>query len=114
MPGGAVLEMVNLDQLYLKVYVPESRIGQVKLGLPARVYIDSQPDIYYEAKVTYISARAEFTPKEVQTTDERVKLMYAVKLTLKANPGHKLTPGLPADAVIRCNDSAVWQKPRWH
>ena len=114
MPGGAILEMVNLDQLYLKVYVPESRIGQVRLGLPARVYVDSQPDTFYEAKVSYISAKAEFTPKEVQTTDERVKLMYAVKLTLNANPGHKLTPGLPADAVIRWKDSTDWQKPRWH
>lgn len=114
MPGGAVLEMVNLDQLYLKVYVPESRIGQIRLGLPARVYVDSQPDIYYDARVSYISAKAEFTPKEVQTTDERVKLMYAVKLTLIANPGHKLTPGLPADAVIRWKENAEWQKPRWH
>lgn len=114
MPGGAVLEMVNLDQLYLKVYVPESRIGQIRLGLPARVYVDSQPDIYYEARVSYISAKAEFTPKEVQTTDERVKLMYAVKLTLITNPGHKLTPGLPADAVIRWKENAEWQKPRWH
>ncbi len=114
MPGGAVLEMVNLDQLYLKVYVPEAHIGQVKLGLPARIYVDSQGEQFYEAKVSYIASRAEFTPKEVQTSDERVKLMYAVKLTLTANPGHKLTPGLPADAVIRWKEGVAWQKPRWN
>ncbi|WP_218131955.1 HlyD family secretion protein [Undibacterium oligocarboniphilum] len=113
MPGGAVLEMVNLDHLYLKVYVPESRIGQVRLGLPVRIYTDAQPDKYYEGKVSYISSRAEFTPKEVQTTDERVKLVYAVKLAIKENPGHQLTPGLPADAVIRWQDGIEWQKPRW-
>lgn len=112
-PGGAVLEMVNLDNLYLKVYVPESRIGQVRLGLPVRIYTDAQPDKYYEGKVSYISSRAEFTPKEVQTTDERVKLVYAVKLAITGNPGHQLTPGLPADAVIRWKDGTEWQKPRW-
>ncbi len=114
MPGGAVLEIANLDQLYLKVYVPEARIGKVKLGLPARIYVDSQPDQFYEAKVSYIASRAEFTPKEVQTTDERVKLMYAVKLSISANPGHKLSPGIPADAVIRWQDGVAWQKPRWN
>jgi len=114
MPGGAVAEITNPDQLYLKVYVPEARIGKVKLGLPARIYVDSQPDQFYEAKVSYIASRAEFTPKEVQTSDERVKLMYAVKLSLNANPGHKLSPGVPADAVIRWQDSVAWQKPRWN
>lgn len=114
MPGGAVLEMVDLDQLHLKVYVPESRIGQLRLGLPARIYTDAQPDQYYEAKVSYIASRAEFTPKEVQTTDERVKLVYAVKLSILKNPDHRLTPGIPADAVIRWKEDTAWQKPRWN
>ena len=61
----------------------------------------------------YIASRAEFTPKEVQTPDERVKLVYAVKLYLKSNPDHRLTPGLPADAVIRWREDAAWAKPRW-
>ena len=113
MPGGAVLEMVNLDDLHLKVYVPESKIGQLRLGLPVRIYTDSQPEQFYDGKVTYISSRAEFTPKEVQTTDERVKLVYAVKLSIQKNPEHKLTPGIPADAVIRWKEDVAWQKPRW-
>ncbi|MFZ3000915.1 MAG: HlyD family efflux transporter periplasmic adaptor subunit [Undibacterium umbellatum] len=113
MPGGSILEMVDLDHLYLKVYVAESRIGQLRLGLPARIYVDSQGDQFYEAKVSYIATRAEFTPKEVQTTDERVKLVYAVKLSIDKNPEHKLTPGIPADAVIRWKEDQVWQKPRW-
>ncbi|MFZ6863856.1 HlyD family secretion protein [Undibacterium sp. Ji67W] len=114
MPGGSVVEIVDLDHLYLKVYVPESKIGQLRLGLPVRIYIDAQPDQFYEATVSYISSRAEFTPKEVQTTDERVKLVYAVKLVIAKNPDHKLTPGIPADAVIRWKESVAWQKPRWN
>ncbi len=113
MPGGAILEMVNLDRLYLKVYVPESKIGQVKLGLPVRVYTDAAGDKFFDATVSYIAARAEFTPKEVQTTDERTKLVYAVKLRITNNPEHQLTPGIPADAVIRWKQDVAWQKPRW-
>lgn len=113
MPGNAVAEMVDLDALHLKVYVPESSIGNIRLGLPARLYTDAQPERPYNAKVTYIAARAEFTPREVQTTEERVKLMYAVKLSIEKNPEHRLTPGLPADAVIRWKDEIAWQKPSW-
>lgn len=111
--GSSVAELANLDALHLKVYVPEAQIGKVKLGQPVRLYVDSQPDQPYEAKVSYIAARAEFTPKEVQTADERVKLVYAVKLAIVANPGHRLTPGLPADAVIRWDEHVAWQKPTW-
>ncbi|WP_189534883.1 HlyD family secretion protein [Paludibacterium paludis] len=111
--GGSILDIVNLDTLYLKVYVPENQIGRVRLGLPARIYTDAFPGTAFEARVSYIASRAEFTPKEVQTPDERVKLVYAVKLNLVANPQHRLTPGLPADAVIRWKDGVQWQKPHW-
>ncbi len=111
--GGGVLDLVDLDALYLKVYIPENQIGRVKLGLPARIYTDAFPGEAFEAKVTTIASRAEFTPKEVQTPDERVKLVYAVKLRLTTNPGQRLTPGLPADAMIRWKDGVAWQVPRW-
>jgi len=111
--GAPLLVIVNLDQLYLKVYVAEIEIGKLRLGLPAQVYTDAFPDRPFPATVRYIAARAEFTPKEVQTPDERVKLVYAVKLYLDANPEQRLTPGLPADAVIRWQDEAPWAKPQW-
>lgn len=111
--GAPVLDLVDLDQLYLKVYVPESQIGLLRLGLPARIYTDAFPDQPFDATVRYIAARAQFTPKEVQTPDERVKLVYAVELYLTSNPDHRLTPGLPADAVIRWKEGAAWAKPRW-
>lgn len=110
--GAPLLELVDLDRLYLKVYVPEVQIGKVRLDLPARIYTDAFPDQPFDATVRYIASKAEFTPKEVQTPDERVKLIYAVKLYLKENLDHRLTPGLPADAIIRWRDDAAWVKPK--
>ena len=111
--GAALLNIVDLDRLYLKVYVPAAEIGKLRLGLPAQVHTDAFPDRPFPATVRYIASRAEFTPKEVQTPDERVKLVYAVKLYLDENPEHRLTPGLPADAVIRWKEDAEWVRPRW-
>ena len=111
--GSPLFDIVDLDRLYLKCYVPGKQIGKVRLGLPAQIYTDAFPDTPFPATVRYISSTAEFTPKEVQTPDERVKLIYAVKLYLDANPKHRLTPGLPADAVIRWQEDAPWAKPRW-
>jgi HlyD family secretion protein len=110
--GAPLLELVDLDRLYLKVYVPEVQIGKVRLDLPARIFTDAFPEQPFDATVRYIASKAEFTPKEVQTPDERVKLIYAVKLYLKENPDHRLTPGLPADAIIRWKDDVAWAKPR--
>ena len=110
--GAPLLELVDLDRLYLKVYVPEMQIGKVRLDVPARIYTDAFPEQPFEARVRYIASKAEFTPKEVQTPDERVKLIYAVKLYLNENPDHRLTPGLPADAIIRWKDDVAWMKPK--
>ncbi len=111
--GGPLFELVDLDRLYLKVYVPEIQIGKIRLGLKARVFTDAFPDRHFEAVVRTISSRAEFTPKEAQTKDERTKLVYWVKLYLDENPDHLLTPGLPADAVIRWKEEVPWSNPVW-
>lgn len=110
--GAPLLELVDLDRLYLKVYVPEVQIGKLRLDLVARIYTDAFPDQPFDATVRYIASKAEFTPKEVQTPDERVKLIYAVKLYVATNPDHRLTPGLPADAIIRWREGVPWMKPR--
>lgn len=111
--GAPLLEIVDLDRLYHKVYLPEKEIGKVRLGLPARIHTDAFPGEPFAATVRYIASQAEFTPKEVQTADERVKLVYAVRLYLDQNPQHRATPGLPADAVIRWREDAPWANPRW-
>ena len=110
--GTPVYELVDLDALYLQVYVPEAEIGKIRRGLPARIYTDAFPNRQFSATVRYIASRAEFTPKEVQTPDERVKLVYQVRLYLDENPRHALTPGLPCDAVIRWRDDAAWTRPK--
>ncbi len=110
--GAPLLELVDLDHLYLQVYVPEVQIGKLRLGLTARVHTDAFPEQPFDATLRYIASKAEFTPKEVQTPDERVKLIYAVRLYLTDNPDHRLTPGLPADAVIRWQEDVAWQKPK--
>ena len=111
--GSPLFDIVDLDRLYLKVYIPEKAIGKVRLGLAARVYTDAFPEKPFAATVRYIASRAEFTPKEVQTPDERVKLVFAVKLYLNENPDHRLSPGLPADTVIRWQEGVEWVNPAW-
>lgn len=110
-PGSPLFTMTDLDGLFLKVYAPENEMGKLKLGLKAQVFVDSMPDKPFEGTVRYISSKAEFTPKEVQTQDERVKLVYAVKIFLDKNPGHSLTPGIPADAVIKWKEGTEWARP---
>lgn len=111
--GAPLYELVDLDALYLRAYVPEPMLGLLPLGAQARIYTDAAPDQPFPAELRYISSRAEFTPKDVQTPDERVKLVYAVKLYASANPEHRLTPGLSADAVIRYREETPWVAPRW-
>ncbi|HEU5319760.1 MAG TPA: efflux RND transporter periplasmic adaptor subunit, partial [Methylomirabilota bacterium] len=111
--GAPLFDLVDLDRLYLRVFVAETDVGKVRLGLPAQVHVDAFPGQPFAATLRYVASRAEFTPKEIQTPDERVKLVYAVKLYLDANPEHRLTPGLPADAVIRWKEGTPWQLPRW-
>ncbi|MEW6324638.1 MAG: efflux RND transporter periplasmic adaptor subunit [Nitrospirota bacterium] len=108
-PGKTLVVLVDLDRPYLRVYVPERDIGKVKLGDPARVYIDSFPDQPFEAVVTEIAKKSEFTPKDVHMPDERVTLVYSVKLELK-NPQGMLKPGMPADALIRWKPDVPWER----
>ncbi|MBE9553517.1 MAG: HlyD family secretion protein [Proteobacteria bacterium] len=111
--GSPLYDIVDLDRLYLKAYMPGVEIGKLRRGLIAQIYTDAFPEQPFAATVRYIASRAEFTPKEVQTPDERVKQVYAVKLYLDENPEHRLTPGMPADAVIRWKEGTPWAKPRW-
>jgi HlyD family secretion protein len=111
--GSPLFDLVDMDRLYLKAYVAEVLIGKLHLGLVAQIHTDAFPNESFPATVRYLSSRAEFTPKEVQTPDERVKLVYAVKLYLDNNRDRRLSPGLPADAVIRWKEGTPWAKPRW-
>jgi len=97
--GTMVFAIGDLENPWVKVYVKEDRLGAVKLGQKADVTVDSFPDKRYEGIVTYISSEAEFTPKNVQTREERVKLVFGVKVSVK-NQNNELKPGMPADVRI--------------
>lgn len=99
LPAAPLLKVAALDRLTLVIYVPETRIGQVKVGQPATVRVDAFPGQDFPGIISYISPRAEFTPKNIQTAEERVQTVFAVKITLD-NPTGALKAGMPADATI--------------
>ena len=103
LPGAPLLTLANLDRVTLTIYVPEDQLGQVQLGQPVSVTVDAYPDRTFQGEVVFISSQAEFTPKNVQTREERVNMVFAVKVRLP-NPDHALKPGMPADAVLSRDD----------
>ena len=100
--GMNILRVTYLDRVKLTIYVNELELGKIRLGQKARVVIDSEPGRFFEGTVTYISPTAEFTPKNVQTKEERTKLVFGVKIEVN-NPDGSLKPGQPADATIATN-----------
>ncbi|GAB4549264.1 MAG: efflux RND transporter periplasmic adaptor subunit [Anaerolineae bacterium] len=98
-PGATLMSLGDLDRVTLTVFIPETQIGRVRVGQTAYVEVDAYPGETFEGRVTFIAPEAEFTPKNVQTREERVNLVFAVKIALD-NAGHRLKPGMPADAEI--------------
>jgi HlyD family secretion protein len=97
--GATIMTIANLEEVKLTVYIPENRYGRIQLGQQVDVEVDSFPGQVYKGQVVYISSEAEFTPRNVQTEEERVNTVFAVKILIP-NPGHDLKPGMPADATI--------------
>ena len=97
--GGSLLVVANLDKMTLTVYVPEDQYGRIYLGQEYPVTVDSFPNRVFMGKVTHISDKAEFTPRNVRTVQGRKNTVYAVRLTL-ANPDQALKPGMPADVTF--------------
>lgn len=98
-PGATLLTVANLDRVTLTVFVPASDYGRLRQNQTVEVSVDSYPGQVFEGKISRISDEAEFTPKNVQTQEERVSLVYAVEITLPSEGG-RLKPGMPADAVF--------------
>ena len=98
-PGTPVVTVGDLVNVWLRAYIPETELGRVKVGQKAKVSTDTYPGKAYEGRVSFIAQEAEFTPKNVQTEKERVKLVYRIKIDI-TNPEMELKPGMPADAVI--------------
>ena len=98
--GVAAYTLGDLEKPWVKVYVNETRLGLVKIGQKVQVFTDTYPGKAYDGRVTYIASEAEFTPKNVQTREERVKLVFGVKVSVK-NENDELKPGMPADVKIK-------------
>ena len=96
-PGTTVVTVGDIDHPWLRGYINETDLAKVKIGSLARVTTDSYPGKVYRGRVSFISSEAEFTPKQIQTQQERVKLVYRIKIEVE-NPNHELKSNMPADA----------------
>lgn len=99
-PGTPVVTVGDIENVWLRAYVNETDLGRIKIGQRVMITTDTYPGKVYEGRLSFIAPQAEFTPKNVQTTKERVKLVYRVKVDT-ANPNQELKPGMPADAEIK-------------
>ncbi len=98
-PGATLLTLGDLDDVTLTIYVPENKLGHVFIDQQVEVRVDSFPERIFTGTVVAIAHEAEFTPRNVQTQEERVNMVFAVDVSIP-NPDHALKPGLPADATI--------------
>ena len=96
---SSLFQVADLSSVELVIYIPETELGKVQLGQKAEISVDTYPDKTFNGKVIYISPQAEFTPKNIQTQEERTKLVFAVKIKID-NPEFELKDGMPADASI--------------
>ncbi len=100
--GTTVVTIGDIDHPWLRAYISETDLGRVKLGQPVLLTSDSFPGKNYPGRVSFISSEAEFTPKQIQTHEERVKLVYRIKIDVD-NPRHELKSNMPVDAEIQLN-----------
>lgn len=101
--GQTGMTLALVHRLYVRTFVPETKLGLVKHGLPARVSVDALPEQAFDATVTEIAPDAEYTPKAVETKEERINLVYGAKVDLAEGWTARLVPGQPADILVRVN-----------
>ena len=105
-PGTSILTLGDIENVWLKAYIPEPDLGKIRWGQEVIVTTDLRPKKEYRGKISFISSQAEFTPKSIQTEKERVTLVYRIKVDLR-NPERELKPGMPADGRIVLTPSAA-------
>jgi HlyD family secretion protein len=98
-PGTPVITLADLDHIWLRAYIAETDMGKIHWGQQVKITTDTYPGKQYSGRISFISSTAEFTPKSVQTYQERVTLVYRIKIDID-NPSHEFKPGMPADAHI--------------
>jgi HlyD family secretion protein len=108
--GSAIASVVNPDDLYLKIFVPTAAMSKVKIGNEARIFPDGLEDIHFDAQVVKIAQRAEFTPKNVETRQQRTNLVFEIRLGSIDNTERMLKPGMSAEATVRLDESLDWAR----
>ena len=104
-PGTPVLTMADIQNVWLKAYIPETDLSRVKWGQEVVVTTDLRSQKKYKGRISFISSQAEFTPKQIQTEKERVTLVYRIKVNI-SNADRELKPGMPADGRILLESSS--------
>jgi len=99
-PGAPAITLLAPDDRWVRIYVPENQMGRVQLGLRAAIVSDTYPDRVYDGEVIFVGSEAEFTPRNVQTAEERTKLVYPVRVRVSDDPGFELKPGIPVDVTL--------------
>lgn len=105
--GTPIAVIIDLSDIYVRVYIPQIDIGKIRIGNPARIYADAFPDRFFGGRITEVSQEAEFTPKEVHVKEERTKLVFGVKVRID-NPQGYLKPGMPVDVKIKWEKDVPW------
>jgi len=104
-PGTSILTIADVENVWLKAYIPETDLSKVKWGQDVIVTTDLRPQKEYRGRISFISSQAEFTPKQIQTEKERVTLVYRIKVDI-SNKDRELKPGMPADGRIQLAPSS--------
>jgi HlyD family secretion protein len=110
--GGRVLTLLDLSDVHMMIFLPTSQAGRVELGSEARIVLDSAPEYVVPARVTFVAAEAQFTPKYVETVNEREKLMYRIKLHIDPEIVQKYSgyvkAGMTGNAYVKMDAGAIW------
>lgn len=106
-PEKLVAVLVDMNDLELKVYLPEAVIGKVKLDAPCKVRVSAFAERYFDCRVKRVDQHAQFTPRDINMPEERVRMVFGVVLALENSEGF-LKPGMPADSWIRWDDNKSW------
>jgi len=110
--GGRVFTMLDIGYVYMDIYLPTAEAGKVKIGADARIVLDARPDLAIPAKVSFIATQAQFTPKTVETKDERDKLMFRIRVKidperLRAHAA-AVRSGLPGVGYVLLDPTVAW------
>lgn len=111
-PGGRVLNMIDISEVFMTFYLPTTAVGRVALGTEVRLVLDAAQDVIVPARISFVASEAQFTPKTVETQSERLKLMFRVKASidpaLLKKYARQVKTGLPGMAYLRLDESRDW------